>query len=189
MSPLLFSANSATFPAPANSPHPPSLHSFLDFPASRIFFHEPCQANLLHIGRHSRIWTERLEGWQSLYREVFGQDSPYPVRLSSVARCVLKEVNVNIVDLVDARRTGKRVNRFPSREALRKYSRKHKKIFSLQRAKDNGILTVLLIDMFGHSSSSHASLRAVGRQHLESSSSILARTSHHRSPFSRKALR
>ncbi|KAH0559522.1 hypothetical protein GP486_003961 [Trichoglossum hirsutum] len=94
-----------------------------------------------HYGNKS----ERLEGWQSLCREV--HITPVP---TSISKCKkeLRKVWVNIVDLIDCRRTGQRVTLHSSRNALRKYSKKHGKIFSLKAAKNNGFLAALLIQMF-----------------------------------------
>jgi len=59
----------------------------------------------------------------------------------------LKGIWINIVDLVECRRTGKTVPRHPSRQALRNYTLKTKKIFPKAAAKKNGFLTVLLIHL------------------------------------------
>jgi hypothetical protein len=62
----------------------------------------------------------------------------------------LRGVWVNIVDLMNARRTGTKVKRFPSAEALRAYTRgKKSRVFSKNEAKRNGFLKVLLITVFG----------------------------------------
>jgi hypothetical protein len=60
----------------------------------------------------------------------------------------LSRIFVNIVDLIEARRLGREPTIFPSRSALRQYSRETGKIFNKRRAKANGYLTALLIVMF-----------------------------------------
>jgi hypothetical protein len=54
---------------------------------------------------------------------------------------------VNIVDLVDCRRTGEEVTRFESRAALRVYTRRKSKMFPKEEAKANGLLAALLITL------------------------------------------
>jgi hypothetical protein len=61
----------------------------------------------------------------------------------------LKGVWVNIVDLIDARRTGIPVKRHGSMKALRDYIRKTKKIYPKEAAKQNGFLKAFLITVFG----------------------------------------
>ncbi|KAI9764602.1 MAG: hypothetical protein M1840_008331 [Geoglossum simile] len=95
-----------------------------------------------HYGNKS----ERLEGWQSLCQEV--DIDPIPL---SITKCKkeLKALSINIVDLIDCRRTGQYpVLRHKSKRALRAYSKSTGKIFSLRKVKENGFLTVLLIDMY-----------------------------------------
>jgi hypothetical protein len=55
---------------------------------------------------------------------------------------------VNIFDLVDAKRTGTPVKKHASAEALRKYTKKTKKIFPRKAAKENRFLKVLLVELF-----------------------------------------
>ena len=56
----------------------------------------------------------------------------------------LAKVHVNIIDLVDARRTGKPVKRFQSVAALRNYTWENDKIFPKAAAKADGFLKALL---------------------------------------------
>ncbi|KAL6299686.1 hypothetical protein BKA93DRAFT_741902 [Sparassis latifolia] len=93
-----------------------------------------------HYGR-----SERLEGWQSLCGEVGITDVP-----TSIKSCkkILNRTWVNLVDLIDCRRTGQPVKRHASCNALREYSRRTKKIFPKARAKANVFLAALLIVMF-----------------------------------------
>ena len=60
----------------------------------------------------------------------------------------LSHVAVNLVDLIDSRRTGKRVKLFPSKSALRNYSIQQRKIFPKDKAKADGFLSALLIEIF-----------------------------------------
>jgi hypothetical protein len=54
---------------------------------------------------------------------------------------------VNIVDLVDCRRTGEKVRRFESRGELRLYTRNRGKTFPKEEAKEDGFLAALLITL------------------------------------------
>ena len=57
---------------------------------------------------------------------------------------IVKSKHVNLVDLVDARNTNKKVKIFPSVHALRNYTLKNKKIFPKKSAKAGGLLKHLL---------------------------------------------
>lgn len=67
--------------------------------------------------------------------------------ISAHAQALKGKVWVNIVDLVDCRRTGQQVRRFKSRAELRSYTRKKSKMFPREEAKENGFLTALLITL------------------------------------------
>jgi len=54
---------------------------------------------------------------------------------------------VNIVDLVDSRRTGGKVERFESMEELREYTKDTNRVFPKEEAKKNGFLAALLITL------------------------------------------
>ena len=69
--------------------------------------------------------------------------------LSSLWLQALRGVWVNIVDLIDAHRTGRRVPRHGSMKALRKYIMDTGKIFPKEAAKQNGFLKAFLITVFG----------------------------------------
>jgi hypothetical protein len=56
---------------------------------------------------------------------------------------------VNIVDLIDSRRTGTPVKRHASMKALRSYIKKTKKIYPKEAAKRNEFLKAFLITVFG----------------------------------------
>lgn len=89
--------------------------------------------------------SDKLAGWQALCADV--HISPAP---SSINQCkkALSRTAVNLVDLIDSRRTGERVKVFPSRTALRNYSIKQNKIFPKKKAKADGFLCALLIEIF-----------------------------------------
>lgn len=57
-------------------------------------------------------------------------------------------MHVNIFDLIDSRRTGATVQRFPNQAALKKYTRETQKIFPKQAAKADGFLKELLRKIF-----------------------------------------
>lgn len=60
----------------------------------------------------------------------------------------LSKVHVNLVDIVDSRRTGKKVKFFASPKALRKYTIETEKIFPKSAAKKDGFLKALLRGIF-----------------------------------------
>lgn len=62
---------------------------------------------------------------------------------------MLRGTCVNLVDLMECRATQKPVAVHESKKALRVYSRKTKKIFPREEAKQNGFLKVLLTEMGG----------------------------------------
>ncbi|KIM22432.1 hypothetical protein M408DRAFT_332933 [Serendipita vermifera MAFF 305830] len=86
-----------------------------------------------------------LAGWQSLCKEV-GLDN-IPKSVEECKAALKGKVWVNIVDLVDCRRTRTRVQCHESEEALREYTQLEGKVFPLQEAKANGFLTALLIKL------------------------------------------
>jgi len=90
--------------------------------------------------------ASNLAGWQALCIEVGITDVP-----TSITGCrkALRGVFVNIVDLVDARRTGTPVKRHASMKALRAYIKKTGKIYPKKAAKKNGFLKAFLITVFG----------------------------------------
>jgi hypothetical protein len=58
-----------------------------------------------------------------------------------------RKVWVNIVDLVDCRRTGTKVKRHETEEALRDYTVQTRRMFPREEAKKNGFLAALLITL------------------------------------------
>ncbi|KAI9771739.1 MAG: hypothetical protein M1839_002754 [Geoglossum umbratile] len=115
-------------------------------PGSKRYRKEQARCFAAEFETHYGHKSEKLEGWQDLCREV--EISPTP---ASITQCKkeLKRTHVNIVDLIDCRRTGEYpVLQHKSKAALRRYTLKHGKIFSLKRAKQNGFLTALLIGVF-----------------------------------------
>ncbi|GBE79462.1 hypothetical protein SCP_0206620 [Sparassis crispa] len=111
---------------------------------SRRYRNEWAQCCVTEFGRHYGH-HDRLDGWQALCVEVGIRDVP-----TSITACkkILNRTWVNLVDLIDCRRTGQRVQRHRSRDALRQYSVDNDKIFPKKEAKRNGFLKVLLIQMF-----------------------------------------
>ncbi|KAH8430986.1 uncharacterized protein LDX57_008648 [Aspergillus melleus] len=87
-----------------------------------------------HIGN-------KLQNYRALCQEL-RVEGP----LTSVTQCrkALAKVHVNIFDLIDSRRTGAAVQRFPNQAALRKYTKDTEKIFPKQAAKADGFLKELL---------------------------------------------
>ncbi|KAJ7223590.1 hypothetical protein GGX14DRAFT_427913 [Mycena pura] len=91
-----------------------------------------------------------LTGWQAMCAFVGVARADVP---NSVTQCkeALRKTFVNIVDLMDARRTGQPVKQHKSAKALKKYTIDSGKIFPKEAAKRNGYLKVLLIEIFATS--------------------------------------
>ncbi|KAJ5215245.1 uncharacterized protein N7498_001652, partial [Penicillium cinerascens] len=91
----------------------------------------------IHYGSNAT----KLENWQVLCFELGICHS-----IESISKCrkALGSVHVNLVNLVDSRRTGQKVEQFPSVAALRKYTREMNKIFPRSAAKEDGFLKALL---------------------------------------------
>ena len=106
----------------------------------------------------------KLENWQALCVEL-GIRSP----IESITQCrkvipkifhhfsryyktncekALSKVHVNLVDLVDSRRTGKKVKRFSSPGELQNYTANTRRIFPKDAAKEDGFLKALLRTIF-----------------------------------------
>lgn len=103
----------------------------------------------------------KLAGWQALCKDAGMSDVPpsirqcrlvgtlsFQVRLIRLVMQALSRVYINIVDLTQARATGKPVTKFKSAGALRDYILKTRKIFPKEAAKKNGFLKALLITVF-----------------------------------------
>lgn len=56
----------------------------------------------------------------------------------------LKKTHVNLVDLIDCRRAGTAVRRFPTFSALRNYTVNTDRVFPKEVAKEDGFLKALL---------------------------------------------
>ncbi|PGG95019.1 hypothetical protein AJ79_10317 [Helicocarpus griseus UAMH5409] len=97
------------------------------------------------FSKHYGPQVTKLENWQSLCHEVGIEDG-----IESITKCkkALRSVHVNIVDLVDARRTGKKVKTFRSEAALRNYTLRTERIFPKKAAKGDGFLKALLREIF-----------------------------------------
>ncbi|PSN59007.1 hypothetical protein BS50DRAFT_509359 [Corynespora cassiicola Philippines] len=85
--------------------------------------------------------ASRLQNWQSLCLELGIREN-----IGSITQCrkKLSRVHVNIVDLIDGRRTGDEPPMFPSMKALRRYTRSMGKFFPKEEAKAEGFLKALL---------------------------------------------
>ncbi|KIM27374.1 hypothetical protein M408DRAFT_330079 [Serendipita vermifera MAFF 305830] len=99
----------------------------------------------LEFNKHYGEDASSLAGWQALCKEVRLQNIPESVE--ECKRALKGRVWVNIVDLVDCRRTGQKVKRHKTEEALRRYTKSTEKIFPKREAKENGFLTALLITL------------------------------------------
>ncbi|KAI1464573.1 uncharacterized protein F4812DRAFT_467163 [Daldinia caldariorum] len=96
------------------------------------------------ISEFGRIYgndSTSLSSWQKLCQVLRIKRIP-----DTVADCLQKvlAVHVNLVDLVDCQRTGRRVKLFSSLEDLRNYTKSTKKFFPLDEAKAQGPLRYLL---------------------------------------------
>ncbi|KAL8952342.1 MAG: hypothetical protein Q9222_001753 [Ikaeria aurantiellina] len=98
-----------------------------DSQAFRIHRRECLQAEFeLHFGSIER--NGKLAGWQMLCQEL-----GLTGNLSTVTQCKkkLKQIHVNILDMIDARREGRLVGRFPSQRALADYTTYYKRPLSV----------------------------------------------------------
>lgn len=87
--------------------------------------------------------ASKLDVWQTLCMEVGIQPAP-----SSITKCkkALERVHVNIVDLVNCRRSGSPVQRFHSYNELKRYTCEKGKgrVFPRELAKEEGFIKALL---------------------------------------------
>jgi hypothetical protein len=112
--------------------------------------------------------VNRLDNWQSLCEEVHIDPVPntigqckavrHALRLRTVqeltcAMQAIKGVYVNIVDLVDSRTRGKRVDTFHTLAELSEYSQETRKIFPRNQASAGNLLKYLLREILGGSGS------------------------------------
>ncbi|KAJ5519883.1 hypothetical protein N7463_000336 [Penicillium fimorum] len=86
----------------------------------------------------------KLENWQALCVEVKVQSPTESITQCRKSKKALAKVHVNLVDLVDSRRTGKKLKRFPGPNALGDYTIRTGKIFPKSAAKKDGFLKALL---------------------------------------------
>jgi hypothetical protein len=142
------------FPNFTHNSHAPLLAEFSRLanlrgwaPGSKKYHKEHGRCLLSEFTFHYGDNEERLAGWQALCYEVKMRTVPDTI---TQCRKALKRVHVNIVDLIDARRTSRSAKKFPSRNALRQYTFSFEipKFFPKKAAKRNGFLTALLIDMY-----------------------------------------
>ncbi|KAM5475406.1 hypothetical protein MauCBS54593_001094 [Microsporum audouinii] len=83
----------------------------------------------------------KLQNWQALCLELQIRE---PIDTITKCRKALSKVHVNLVDLIDARRTGKAPTKFPNSQSLREYTLSKGKIFPKAAAKEEGFLKALL---------------------------------------------
>ncbi|KAG4416990.1 hypothetical protein IFR04_009880 [Cadophora malorum] len=88
---------------------------------------------------------DKLKNWQRLCRDVGIEDVPRSLKNCKQA---LRNVWVNIYDLIVAIRQNKIPHRFPSRHALSAYTLRTRKIFPKERAKEGGPVRQLLAHIF-----------------------------------------
>ncbi|KAF3063761.1 hypothetical protein GL218_02484 [Daldinia childiae] len=96
------------------------------------------------ISEFGRIYgndNTSLSSWQKLCRVL--RIRPVPDDIDACRKKV-SSVHVNLVDLVDCQRTGKRIRIFPSLEALQQYTKSREKFFPRDEAKAQGPLRYLL---------------------------------------------
>ncbi|KAL8715982.1 MAG: hypothetical protein Q9220_000649 [cf. Caloplaca sp. 1 TL-2023] len=116
-----------------------------DSRAFRIHRGECLQAEFeLHFG--SIETNGKLAGWQMLCQELGLRGD-----MRSVTQCkkALKKIHVNILDMIDARRAGAQVARFPSQRALAQYTSDHRRYFPLSDAKGENLIKILLRQVIG----------------------------------------
>ncbi|KAJ5950406.1 uncharacterized protein N7479_008819 [Penicillium vulpinum] len=108
---------------------------------SKVYKQERAKFLVAEFNVHYGADPTKLENWQALCIEL---DISEPIESITKCRKALAKVHVNLVDLVDARRTGKKVKHFSSATALRTYTRATEKIFPKSAAKADGFLKALL---------------------------------------------
>ncbi|KAI0318925.1 hypothetical protein OF83DRAFT_1113354 [Amylostereum chailletii] len=87
-----------------------------------------------------------LEGWQKILRLL--QVDPVPATLDD-CRKVMDDKHVNILDLLDAHRTGSKVEIYRTEAALSAYTRTHRKIFNRHGEHVPPLLQALLRHILG----------------------------------------
>ncbi|KAF2153641.1 hypothetical protein K461DRAFT_253670 [Myriangium duriaei CBS 260.36] len=132
-----------------HNPHAALLDEFDRLSASRQWKHNGkrylkekmrCCAEEVHTHFGEGVAISKLGAAQELCEEI-GIEVP-----ATITQCkkVLSKVAVNIIDLIDSRRTGTPVRRFVSRAALRAYTKKKGRRFPKDAAKINWPLGLLL---------------------------------------------
>ncbi|KAK4979593.1 hypothetical protein LTR66_010429 [Elasticomyces elasticus] len=103
------------------------------------------RAYLQEFARHWGEDASRLDVWRRLCADVGVVEGE--AGLGSVTKCkkALKTVHVNLVELVDAIRVGRRVRRFRNVAELKAYTNAGKnRVFPRDVAKEDGFVNVLL---------------------------------------------
>lgn len=115
----------------------------------------------VHVG--STLAEGRLSSWRSLCievgiyqppetikecKKVYGANSKLLQSPTHDLHQVLSKVFVNLVDLIDSRRRGTKVSTFRNVNALREYTIRTHKTFPKQKAKQDGVLKILLREIY-----------------------------------------
>ncbi|KAI0668367.1 hypothetical protein C8Q78DRAFT_1046767 [Trametes maxima] len=102
-------------------------------------------AVLQDFTRHWGDNDSRLEAWQALCYHL-GKAGPY----TSIIECkkALKNVHVNLIDLVESKNSARKLRKFTTARALAAYTRETMKIFPKRRAKENPLLKQFLVVVF-----------------------------------------
>ncbi|KAF9524617.1 hypothetical protein CPB83DRAFT_773560, partial [Crepidotus variabilis] len=82
-----------------------------------------------------------LDSWRRFFEALGEEYCP-----ASIEQCILavRNIHINIMDLVDKPLSGKDIPRFPSEAELRTYSQRTGKFFPRKRVKDGSFLEFLL---------------------------------------------
>ncbi|KAL6714587.1 hypothetical protein ACLMJK_008012 [Lecanora helva] len=89
--------------------------------------------------------SKYLRDWQALCTELGVK--PMPESINKCKNTLSTKVHVNLIDLIESRRSGIRVRTFKSRGALHDHTIAKGKYFPLDVAKKNGLVKILLREM------------------------------------------
>ncbi|TKA31813.1 hypothetical protein B0A50_01892 [Salinomyces thailandicus] len=103
---------------------------------------------LQHFDINYGVDETKLQGWQRLCEDVGVAARGSIKQCKKASKQALKTVNVNIHDLVDAKKAGQTPRHFPNRRALSNYIVEKRRWFSKVEAKKNGYLAALLIEVW-----------------------------------------
>ncbi|KAM0714908.1 hypothetical protein Q7P37_009373 [Cladosporium fusiforme] len=102
------------------------------------------RAMLDEFGMNYGVDETKLDGWKRLCNDCGVQQGP------SITKCKrnIKRANINILDLIYAKKEDKIPYHHLGRHALAAYTREEGMWFPKELAKENGFLKVLLVDIF-----------------------------------------